>query len=140
MKQSKTIIAQMLRMACLLLLCVIIAPAFVSCGSHDEPSSDPSPQEMIVGKWICYEDAYGDPWDEPFVIQFDSDGTGYLWDQTFPFSEREEFSYIIMESKLRIKFEDEVIIVRYSLSSNGKKLTLYGFDDDDMEELYFTKE
>ncbi len=95
---------------------------------------------MIVGKWICYEDAYGDPWDEPLVYQFDSDGSGYKWFQDEPFSDRWEFTYTITDSKIRIKTKYDTYNLRYEISSNGKTMVLYGWDDNDMEELHFVKQ
>jgi len=116
--------------------------AFTSCGdddNKDEPKQDS--QEMIVGKWICYNNAYGDPWDEPLVYQFDSDGSGYQWFQDEPFSDRWEFTYSLTESKLCIKTEyGTTYNLRYEISYNGKSLVLYGWDDNDMEELHFVKQ
>lgn len=95
---------------------------------------------MIVGKWVCYDDAYGDPWFEPLVYQFDSDGTGYEWFQEEPFSDRSEFTYTITESKIRIRWNYATDNIRYEISSNGKSLVLYGLDDNDMSELHFVKQ
>lgn len=111
----------------------------LSC-SNDNDEEALNPQEKIIGKWICYEDAYGEPWDEPLVYQFDSGGTGYEWFQDEPFSHRMEFTYTITESKIRIKADDSVYNIRYEISSNGKSLVLYGLDDNDMEVLHFVKQ
>ena len=120
----------------ILMSCVTLT----SCGDDDKDEPKQDPQEMIVGKWICYDDAYGDPWDEPLVYQFDSDGSGYQWFQDEPFSDRWEFTYTITDSKIRIKTKYDTYNLRYEISSNGKTMVLYGWDDDDMEELHFVKQ
>lgn len=122
------------------IVALLSSVAFSSCGDDDDDNLKQDPQKMIVGRWICYDDAYGDPWDEPLEYVFNSDGTGYGWFQEEPFSYRWEFTYTIMESKIRFKEEDDTYNLRYTISSNGKTLVLYGFDDNDMEELHFVKQ
>lgn len=63
------------------------------------------------------------------------------------FSNRYEFTYSITETKIRIVKEDEdnndgyyITNLVYMISNNGKSLLLNGWDDNDMEELYFTKQ
>ncbi len=140
---------EVLKLKHFFLLMVTALSCFImtSCGDDKEdepPSSDPS--EMIIGKWICYNDAYGAPWEEPLVYQFDSDGSGYGWFQDEPFSNRWEFTYIVTPSKIRFseydKYDDSWYRynLRYELSTNGKSLVLYGYDDNDMEELHFVKQ
>lgn len=50
MKQSKIIITQMLRMVYVLLLCIVIAPAFVSC-SEDDDKEVIKENKSIIGAW-----------------------------------------------------------------------------------------
>ena len=114
---------------------------FTSCGDKDktndnEPSQD---QYRLVGKWECTLDAYGDPWDEPLIMMFDSDGTGYQWFSDEPFSDRWEFNYIATSSKIKIRTSYGTYDLRYEISSNNKTLIIYGWDNDDMEELWFTR-
>jgi len=119
---------------------ILACVAFSSCSDDDKDEPNQDPQELIVGKWVCNYDAYGDWWDEPLVYQFDSDGSGYEWFQDEPFSDRMEFMYSITESKIRIKTKYDTYNIRYEISSNGKSLVLYGLDDDDMNELHFVKQ
>lgn len=121
----------------LLFIMVASCVALTSCNDDD---NDELESMSIVGKWICYTDAYGDPWDEPLVYQFDSDGTGYEWFMDEPFSNREEFTYTVTETRLRIKTKYDSYILRYELSNKGKSLILYGWDDDDMEELHLVRQ
>lgn len=107
-------------------------------GGIDEGTTD-NYEKAIIGKWQCDLDAYGDPWDEPLIFQFYSDGTGYQWFTEEPFSDRWEFSYLISVSKLKIKTQYGTYDLRYDLSSNNNTLILYGWDDNDMEELWFKR-
>ncbi|MDE7409700.1 MAG: hypothetical protein K2N09_06730 [Muribaculaceae bacterium] len=110
---------------------------FVACNDEDEPKEE---KLGIVGKWECKLDAYGDPWDEPLIMFFDSDGTGYQWfPSEGPFSDRMEFSYVVTSSKLKVKDQYGTYELKYEISSNGKTLIIYGLDDNDMEELWFTR-
>lgn len=119
------------------IIALLSSVAFSSCGDKEDDF-----EEMIVGRWVCYDDAYGDPWDEPLIYQFDRDGSGYQWFQDEPFAYRWEFTYTITESHIRIKVKKygDNYNLRYNFSSNGKALVLYGWDDDDMEELHFVKQ
>lgn len=129
------------------IIAILSSCAFTSCGDDDkdEPkSSDPS--ELIVGKWVCYNDAYGESWgDEPFVLQFNSDGSGYGLLQEDTYVDHWKFTYIVTSSKILVNEYDEYndswfrYDLRYEMSTNGKSLVLYGFDDDDMSELHFIK-
>lgn len=120
----------------------------ISCG-HDEDEDDIYQKEnsttnnlyqQFVGKWICYNDAYGDPWDEPLEFQFYDDGTGYQWFQEEPFSQRWDFTYTVTSTKLVIKTKFGVYNLVYEISTKRQTLVLYGWDDDDMEVLTFVKE
>lgn len=126
-----------------LVVAIMSCLTLTSCGKDDDDDDEPqnsNPSELIVGKWICNNDAYGYPWEEPLVCQFDSDGSGYQWFQDEPFSYRWEFSYTITESKLYIKTTDrDTYNLRYVISNKGKNLVIYGWDDDDMEELHYVK-
>lgn len=84
-----------------IIIAMLITFVFVACGDKDRPNDDET--NMLVGKWECTLDSYGDPWDEPLIILFDSDGTGYQWFSEEPFSERWEFNYVATSSKLKIK-------------------------------------
>lgn len=121
----------------ILFIMVASCVALTSCSDDEKNESE---SMSIVGKWISYTDAYGDPWDEPLVYQFDSDGTGYEWFMDEPFSDREEFTYTVTETRLRIKTKYDSYILRYELSNKGKSLILYGWDDDDMEELHLARQ
>lgn len=127
------------RFISLLLIAMMSFFTLTSCGNDDDEPLNSDPSKLIVGKWICYNDAYGDPWDEPLIYQFDSDGSGYQWFQEEPFSDRWEFSYTITESRLRVKTKYDTYNLRYEFSLNGKNLVIYGWDDNDMEELHFVK-
>ncbi len=116
---------------------VFMFAAVSSCGDNDK---DEPTQATILGKWVCYDDAYGEPWDEPLIMAFDEDLSGYQWFSDEPFSDRWEFSYNISGSKLRVKTQGQIYNLRFELSTNGKNLAIFGWDDDDMEELYFVKE
>lgn len=124
-----------------ILISLIIALFFTACDKKAKDSEDLllQPQELLIGKWECTLDAYGNLWDEPLIMFFDSEGTGYYWFSEESFSKRYEFRYVATTSKLRIKEKDESYDLRFEISSNGNTLILYGFDDDDMEELWFTR-
>lgn len=129
-------------LAKLIMMLMLLSFSFTSCGDKDSEDVDVAkPQELLIGKWECRLDAYGDPWDEPVIMFFDSDGTGYQWFSDEPFANRWEFNYFATSSNLKIKtkYEDETYELRYKISSNGQSLIIYGFDDNDMEELWFTK-
>lgn len=124
----------------------LISLTLTSCedDDKDEPIIN-DPQKHIVGKWICDEDAFGDPWEEPLVFVFDANGTGYGWFQEEPYSNRWVFTYTISETKIKFKEYDEyndewdTYSLRYELSNNGKSLVIYGYDDNDMSILRFKK-
>ena len=118
----------------LIVLAVICSVGFVACGDDDEPETN-----KLVGKWECLYDAYGDPWDEPLYFVFNDDGTGSEWFFDDP-SDRLEFTYVVTSSAINVKTEyGDVYKVEYKFSSKGNKLTLYGWDDDDMYELIFER-
>lgn len=129
----------------ILVLFPIFSICLSSCGDDNKDEPDPDPSELIIGKWVCYNDAYGYPWDEPLVYLFDADGTGYGWFQEEPFSYRWEFTYSVTQSKIHFAEYDDYYDewdrydLRYEISANGKSLVLYGYDDNDMSELHFIK-
>lgn len=119
-------------------MCLLVV-AFSSCGNDDKDEPNEN-HPSVVGKWECIYDSYGDFWDEPLIYVFDEEGTGYQWFSDEPFSYRLEFTYSITSSKLKIKTKyDDVYNLRYELSSDGRNLTLYGWDDDDMSILKFSR-
>lgn len=118
------------------LIMALFLPLTACSDDEDEPkASEPS----IVGEWECLYDSYGESWDEPLVYVFDEDGTGYQWFTSEPYSNILEYTYVVMSSKIRIKTYYGVHNLRYEISADGKHLILYGWDDNDMEELYFTR-
>lgn len=129
---------------CSIMLAVLMSIAFIAC-DNDKSNGDEisQPQDYLVGQWQCKLDAYGDPWDEPLIMQFDADGSGYYWFSDEPFSERYEFDYVATSSKIKMWEEEDGYQyhydLRYEMSSNGKNLTIYDFDDDDMEVLKFVR-
>lgn len=122
------------------LMLLVSSFALTSCGSGDDDDPTPNPQEMIVGKWISYYDAYGDPWIEPLEYQFYADGTGYGWFQEEPFSYRWEFTYAISQTKIRFNEDGEIYHLPYEMSADGKSLVLYDMDEDDLQEIHFVKQ
>lgn len=120
---------------------VFIAILFTACSDKDKTDYNglSQSQDRLVGKWECTLDAYGDPWDESLIMMFDSDGTGYQWFSDEPFSNRWEFNYIATSSKIKIKTSYGNYDLRYEISSNNNTLILYGWDNDDMDELWFTR-
>lgn len=123
------------------LLMILSILIISSCGDKNSEVEEPAnkPQELLIGKWECKLDAYGDPWDEPLIMMFDLEGTGYQWFSDELFSDRWEFNYVATSSKLKIQTRYGTYELRYEVSSNGKTLILYGWDDNDMEELWFTR-
>ena len=117
----------------------MILPLVAAACSDDK--DEPQVATGLIGEWECMVDAYGDFWDEPLIFVFNEDGTGYEWFSDEPYSYRTRFTYTTTSSELRIKFDSESYFdeLRYKLSSNGKSLTIYGLDDDDMSELHFTR-
>lgn len=51
--KTKKYLVQLLQMLTVLMLCVVIAPSFVSCGDDDEPGDS-----SIVGSWTCDDHYY----------------------------------------------------------------------------------
>lgn len=108
-----------------------------SCGDDDEPAQQ---APTLVGTWQCDDDAYGDPWDEPLIFVFDSDGSGYQWFSDEPFSYRWEFTYTNTSSRIKIRIpKAESKDLRYELSADNMSLILYGWDNNDMSELWFKR-
>jgi len=125
----------------LVMTVLFISPIMTSC--HDDPDDDDDKldtndsKQNIVGTWICYDDAYGYPWDEPFIISFKSDGSGW---RGFSGTEYDLFNYSKTGSQVTIKtIEDDRWDLDYKITKNGTSMVLQGFDDDDMETLKFTK-
>lgn len=120
---------------------VTIAILFTACSDKDKTDDNGLSQSQVrlVGKWECTMDSYGDPWDEPLIMMFDSDGTGYQWFSDEPFSNRWKFNYVATSSKIKIETQYETYELEYEISSNNKTLILYNWDGDDMEELWFTR-
>lgn len=121
--------------------CLMVFALVTLCVGFQGCSDDDSDNDAIVGKWQCDYDAYGDEWDEPLILFFDDDGTGYEWFSDEPFSYRSEFTYVVKSSsKIRIMLDDdETYDLKYKISNNGNTLYLYNWDDDDMEELQFKR-
>lgn len=125
-----------------LMLALTFALGFTACGDDDDDDT-PSDSQSIVGKWKCTHDAYGDLFDGPYYIIFKSDGTGYDY-----FDGGEEggriwrFEYVATSTVLTLYYEDDSTpdVLTYSMTSNGKKLTIIGMDDDDMSVLEFTRQ
>lgn len=125
----------------LIMMTMLSVFIFTSCGDKksDVEETINTSQELLIGKWECKLDAYGEPWDAPVIMLFDADGTGYQWFSDEPFSDRWEFNFVATSSRLKIKTQYGIYELRYEISSNGKTLILYGWDDNDMEELWFTR-
>lgn len=134
-----------------LLIIATMSVCLSACGDDNEkdgPGLGKGPQDMIVGEWISTRDAYGDSWLMHLV--FRKDKTGYMWWEDEPFADRDMFKYSIYGSEIVLKFyyeddgeyEDdyETYTLDYEFSKKGDELTLYGFDDDDMEVLRFYKQ
>ena len=121
-----------------LMLALTFALGFTACGDDDDDDT-PSDSQSIVGKWKCTHDAYGDLWDDPYYIIFKSDGTGYEY---FEDEDVWRFEYVATSTKLTLYYDDDSTpdILTYSITSNGKKLTIIGMDDDDMSVLEFTRQ
>lgn len=124
-----------------MILTMLMGVVFIACDDKGKSKDEDliQSQDYLVGKWQCTLDAYGEPWDEPLIMLFDADGTGYQWFSDEPFSDRWEFNYVATSSKVKIITQYGAYDLRYEISSNGKTLILYGWEDKDMEELWFTR-
>lgn len=116
---------------------LLLLPLF-SCSSNsnsDDESEENGSKKTIVGKWKCYENAYGYKWEQPMIFVFEKNKTGYHSEtedgrnRKYDFDYRIEGDYVIINKKE----------VQYELSKNGKELTLYGLDNDDMAELHLQR-
>lgn len=104
------------------------------------------PMASIVGRWVAIIDEEDG---ETFVMKFREDGTGYGCEghkensvKTYP---EYQFSYKIVGNEIQIQpyVKDskwDNMWLDFTLSSDGKKLTIYGLDDDDLSVLHFTKD
>ena len=130
-----------------LLLIATMSVCLSACGDDNEknePNNGNTPQEMIIGTWVCTSDAYGDRWDGPLQVVFKDDKTGYSWWQDEPFSKRDLFSYSISKTEITLRFIDDgefvdTVVLEYEFSKDENSITVYGFDDNDMSVLRFTK-
>ncbi len=124
----------------LIMTVLIISPIMTSCkddNDDDDKFDNNDSKQDIVGTWICYDDAYGYPWDEPFLICFKSDGSGW---SGFDCTEYVPFNYSKTGSQVTIKtIDDDRWTLDYKISKNGTSMVLQGYDDDDMETLKLTK-
>lgn len=105
-----------------------------ACGEKD-------PKEMIVGKWECSRDAYGRKWHDPMILRFDDDESGSLKipEDNGRF-ESHKFNYTVKEKTISFDWEDtREEKLKYKFSDDGNTLTIYGIDDDDMDELEFSR-
>lgn len=121
-----------------ILMVAILSVGFVSCGKNDD--DDIGGTSSIIGTWVCDFDTTTD-----YVICFMSDGTGYGYFTEDGLEEDDHFSYKVREDKITLYYHSSYAdnywnkTIEYDLSSDGKRLTLYGMDDNDMAVLHFTK-
>lgn len=110
-----------------------------SCG-NDEIAADESPKGL-VGIWVC-------DWDDEddYIFCFREDGTGYDYFTSEGLDEYDYFSYKVRGNNITLYYKDGVgddeywkMTIEYDLSKDGKLLTLYDLDDDDMQVVHFTR-
>ena len=117
-----------------IILVVFMGVGFVSCGDDNEEEKDGS--ASIVGTWVCDFHVETD-----YIICFKADGTGYDYFTEDGLDEDDYFSYKVRGDKITLYYHDsdDDVTIEYDLSSDGKQLTLYGMDDNDMAVLHFTR-
>lgn len=113
----------------------IVSVGFVSCDDDDEEN-----EASIVGTWVCDFDPA-----TYYIVCFKADGTGYDYFTEDGLDEDDYFSYKVRGDQITLYYHDSDeddywnMTIEYDLSSDGKRLTLYGMDDNDMAVLHFTK-
>lgn len=118
-------------------LLIIALPFLIMACSGDgkEKSGSKGKRDGIAGKWESTFDAYGNKWDAPLIMTFNPDGTGYQWFSDEDFADRWNYSYEIEGDHLTIDLGERVKDLKYELE--GNRLTIYGWDDNDMSKLVF---
>lgn len=89
----------------------------------------------IEGKWECVFNAYGERWDRPLIMEFNSDGTGYQWFSDEDFSNRWNYYYYIDGKYVTFDLGRQMKDCKWERKDD--RLTIYGWDDDDMSRLVF---
>ena len=118
-----------------ILMVAIVSVGFVSCGDDDDDEKSGTPS--LVGTWVCDFDPATD-----YIVCFKADGTGYSYFTEDGLDENDYFSYKVRGDQITLYYHDSIywnMTIEYDLSSDGKRLTLYGIDDNDMAVLHFTK-
>ena len=134
-------------------MAVTMSMSFSSCflfGGDDDDDDDKqdSTADALVGTWVCDFDE-----DTDYIFCFKSDGTGYDYFTEDGLDEDDYFSYKVRGKTITLYYEEHGwdyrynepeteyynITIEYDLRQNGKSLTLYGLDDNDMAVLHFTK-
>lgn len=130
-----------------LLFVCIVSFTFVSCSSDNDDETEPTltQEEKILGKWVCTRNAYGEYLDDPIIIQFNEDLTGYIVFCEGNYSERIRINYWMTTTRIHITefYEDDdpyEYELKYQFSDKDKTLTLTGMDDNDMKTLRFTRQ
>ena len=125
-----------------ILIAALLCVGFSSCCHHDDDQEEIEKETpTLIGVWVCdFEPGV------EFIICFKDDHTGYYYFTGLDDKdERDDFSYKVREDKITLYYYDSDEdyywneTIEYDLSSNGKSLTLYGFDDNDMAVLHFKK-
>ncbi len=113
-----------------------------SCGDDDEddptPIPTPNPEVSIVGLWQAEYDE-----NEYFVMCFKENGKGYGCEKGKEDKARSQFSYQLKGDKIYFYGDDTIwenVVVEYELSKDGKQLTIYGVDDNDLSVLHFKRQ
>ena len=121
-----------------ILMVAIVSVSFVSCDDDDDVRKDDV--SSLIGVWVCDFDPETD-----YIICFKEDGTGYDYFTEDGMDDDDNFSYKVRDDKITLyyydSYDDEYYncTIEYDLSKDGKRLTLYGLDDNDMAVLHFTK-
>ena len=124
----------------MVLLAVLAATTLTACGDDDDVKK--SNADALVGTWESY---YGV--NDKLVFCFEANGTGYLYDYYRGSIQYDYFDYAVRGGKLILGFHyddddiiDEELIMDFSLSSDGMKLTVYWDEGDgEIETLHFSK-
>lgn len=102
------------------LVAVLLCAGFAACSDDDNDNSISD----IVGKW------YMDEYDDDYYIVFNSDGTGYEYDE----GSRGSFEYTLNGNILHLVWHDgsdDVVDIRIKIS--GNKMTCRNITDDQGE-------
>ena len=109
-------------------LCVIFSLSFVSCSDDDDDSGN----NAIVGTWRLTTE-YGDDWFWYSQYHFKSNGTFEYKDwssnEKEPPYHDDKGTYTLSESFITIVF-DEVESETYRYVIDGKKLTIFDYEDE----------